>query len=289
MNDSDDPNDLESLEKHIKLDWDEKPASQATPISSSPFEPTFEKPSAPPFETGPVKQFYLDLLSCLTEPSLFFQQRYPKISLSYAITFGIVVNWIASFLDWLTRAVRHETLLDGFMRMRDKLQGLPMWKNLPDNFWAQGAPAEHATSGGLFPAWIAEMLSIALSPFQSLIRFCIFGFVLFLGACFLISKKENTDQDPIDISHFVKLVCITSAPCLVASILGFLPLGFGSLVGWVYSVTLMILGMGIRYRISSLRAVVVMILPGIVAIFMLSGVLIVFAGLLFALFASLFH
>jgi hypothetical protein len=284
MNDSDDPKDQEGLEKHIKLDWEE--AAKPNSPEPEPVTPSF----APlQFERGPIRQFYQDLLDSLTEPTYFFKERYPKISLSYAIAFGIIVKWIASFLDWLTRAVRHETLMDGFMKMRDKLQELPMWKNLPDNFWAQGTDHAASASNSLFPAWLAEMLSIALSPFQSLIHFCISGFIFFLGAYCLIPKKEGSEQDPIEISQFIKLACLTSAPYLVASILGFLPLSMGSLIGSIYSCALLIVGMSIRFKISNLRAVAIMTLPGIVCFIAVMAFLLVLGVLGFLMFSALFH
>jgi hypothetical protein len=180
MNDSDDPKnpELDSLEKHIKLNWDEASPSKVSPDSAA---------APPSFEVSPVKQFYRDLFDCLTEPKFFFTERFPKTSLSYAFAFGIIVNWIAAFLSWIIREVKHETLLDGFMRMRDKLQQLPVWRSLPDNFWAQG---DHPSTP-LFPSWLAEVMRIILSPFQSLVHFAISGLVLFIGAYLLIPKKQN--------------------------------------------------------------------------------------------------
>lgn len=286
MNDSDKPEDQDGLEKHIQLNWDElKPdlKSESAP-ELSPTE------SQGPRELGFARQMYQDLLDVLTEPTSFFTERYPQVLLSYAFAFGIIVKWISSFLDWLIRAIRHETLLDGFMRMREKLQELPFWKEIPDTFWAQGG--DHSQTN-LFPAWLAEMLSIALSPFQSLIHFCVWGFVLSLGGYFMISKKDPQNgarvQDPIEIAQFIKLSCFASAPCLIASALGFLPFGIDSLIGTLYTLSLLILGMTIRFKISSLRAIAVMILPWIMSLIAIGALLLVFGVLIFALFASLFH
>ncbi len=231
---------------------------------------------------GPVKQFYRDLVMLLTEPRGFFKVRYPEVNLTYALAFGIIVNWIAAFFDWLTRMVKHETLLDGLNRMRHQLEMLPFWKNLPDTIWEQN-PARDA----MFPVWLAEFFGIILSPFQSLVRFCISGFILFLGAYFLIRKKSDL-QDRIDISAFIKLTAFSSAPYLVASILGFLPLGFGAFIGWVFSIAVLVMGLTTRYRISGLRSVVIIILPGVMAIMAVSCLIGVIAALGFGLFAALF-
>lgn len=280
MNDWEDPKnkDGDGLEKHIKMTWEETP-SQGTK--------TPEPPSRPSFESGPVKTFYQDVIQILTEPVLFFKSRYPKMKLSHAIAFGIVINWIASLLDWITRAIHHETLLDGLLKMRDKLQQLPFWKSLPDNFWAQSTDTG---SSSLFPAWIAEMLSIALSPFQSLIHFAFSGMLYFLGAYFLISRKpKETGQDPVILSEFIKLACVCAAPALVTSILGFLPIGLGSLIGWFYSIALLIIGMTTRFQISGLRAVVVLIIPGVASAVVVMATVGIFIALFIGMLAALFH
>jgi hypothetical protein len=136
----------------------------------------FETPIAPE-SLHPVKQFYRDVIDSLTEPRFFFTHRFPKISLSYALAFAVLVNWIADFLAWLTRLVNHETLLDGFLKMRDQLSTLPIWKDLPTNLWAQ--QPDHVAS--VFPAWIAEVLGVALSPFQTLIRITLAGLSIWMG------------------------------------------------------------------------------------------------------------
>ena len=285
MNDSESPSGKDhgpnSLEGHIQLDGrDDLPTKELPPAASET-----PPPGEPPRSLGPVKQFYRDLMDTLTEPRFFFRERYPKISFNYALTFGIVVSWIAAFLDWMTRIVRHETFLDSFLKMRDKLQDLPFWKVLPDNFWAQSAN-EHAS---LFPAWIAELLGIALSPFQSLLGFCVSGFILFLGAYFLVPKEDTgITRDKAQISSLIKLVCFAAAPRLISSILGFLPLGIGTLIGSIYGVVLTIIALQERFKVSGLRACGIMILPGILVVFVMSCMIGAFAGILFGLFAALF-
>ncbi len=294
MNDSDSPSGKDhgpnSLESHIRLDGREekKTAETAIPVSAPPAEHTHEAPHSeinPPRALGPVKQFYRDLIDVLTEPKSFFHSRYPQISFNYALTFGIIVSWIAAFLDWMTRIVRHETFLDSFLKLKDTLQDLPFWKALPDNFWAQTA----TENVSLFPAWVAELLGIALSPFQSLLGFCVSGFILFLGAYFLVPRDETDHpRDNVKISLLIKLVCLAAAPRIISSILGFLPFGMGSFIGSIYGVVLTIVGLIERFRVSGLRACGIMILPGILVVFVMSCMIGAFAGILFGLFAALF-
>jgi len=296
MIDSDDPKDpnADGLEKHIRLDWDEiqpdltKPAAVTEPVTEEkPQSAQDDIPSAPK-TPGIIKQFYLDLIHVLTEPRYFFQHRYPEMSLSNALAFGVLVNWIAATLNWITRFVHHETLMDGFIKIKEKLQELPFWKNIPDDFWSQGADRLSARS--FFPDWVTEILAILISPFQSLIHFCVYGFILFLGGYLLISKnEENASTDPVVIRSFVKLVCISAAPYLVASILGFLPIGLGTFIGWIYSIAILAIGMMVRFRISGLRALTIMVLPTFAGIALLILFLMFCAVLVFGLLASFFH
>ena len=309
MNDSEDPKDLEGLEKHIRMSWDEEktstPIEADKPDSEKPAEPSEtvhashepvhtsseavppapENSTPPKAKDGLVRQYYRDLMDCLTNPTHFFKERYPKISLSYALAFGIVTLWITNLFEWLTRAVRHETLLEGFTRMRERLQGLPYWRNLPANFWAQGQ--EGATNS--YPAWVPEMFRFTLSPFQSLLHFCIKGFILFIGAWLLIRARNEEKQDSVSLGNFVKLSSLTSAPLLVGALLTFLPFGFGAFLGWVYCLVLLIVGLQIRYQISTLRAIIVMALPGFLAV-VLAGALLLAALILgIGLITALFH
>ncbi len=256
------------------MDENETPTNLPTPES----EPTDFKPTEP---ENLFKQFYRDIVDSLTEPKLFFTNRYPKISLSYALAFTVVVNWISDLLQWLTRIVRHETLLDGLLKMRKQLESLPLWKELPSSIWAQ--VPEHTS---FFPAWLAEVLGVTLSPLHSLFRAAIGGVVLWIGALLLVPK--DSDRDGIQLANFVKLVALVSAPNLIGAILGFLPMGLGAFFAWIFGIVLMIYAISLRYKISKLRSIGVMIIPGIVLSVVATCVIGVFMGLFFGIIAALF-
>jgi hypothetical protein len=276
--------DDESLEKHIQLDGREEyqdpfaPKKVVVENSGGGTPPPAKSPNV-------VQIFYRDLVMVLTEPRHFFEIRYPETSFAYAMTFGIIVAWIAAFLNWLTRIVRHETLWDGLMKIRDKLQELPFWKNVPENFWAQSSP-EAATR--MFPAWIAEVFGIVLAPFQAMISLTLYGIVIFIGCYLLVPKSDLAARDPVDVKHTIKVVSFASAPLLISSILGFLPLNLGSFFGWIYSFVLLIFALHVRFRVSKLRAFGVVVLPGVASFVAIGCVIGVFAGLFFGIIASLF-
>ena len=278
----------ESLEKHIQIDGPEQPVSKPSPLfgnreggggSGGDVPP----PDAPMY-VGPVKQFYRDLVMVLTEPRIFFEVRYPETTFTYALAFGVIVNWIAAFLSWLTRIIRHETLFDGFLKMRDRLHELPYWKNLPDNFWAQSS-SENAANA--FPAWLVELCGIIITPFQSVIGLMFYGILIFIGAYMLVPKDAS--RDPIELKNVIRIVSFTAAPVLVSAILGFLPMGIGTLIGGIYALVLLVFALALRFRVSNMRAFGVVILPGILGVVVFGCIIGVFAALGVALFASFFH
>ena len=234
-------------------------------------------------EPGPVRSFLNDLILLLTEPVGFFRDRFPTYSLSRALVFGIVVNWVAAGFEWLTRLVKNESLLDGVLRIKRQLETLPFWNQLPDTLWNQHAEPS------VIPAWLAELSGIALSPFQSVLNFTISGISLFVGAWLLI-RRRNQGEDPVELPVFVRIVAFSSAPRLIASWLGFLPVGIGGFIGWVYSAALLILGLKVRFRISGLRALVLVLLPGLLGILavgcLVGGLMAIGIGLMAALFGT---
>jgi hypothetical protein len=261
-------------------------------------ETTITIPSRP---LNPFHQMYRDVVDCLTEPRWFFRERYPRITFNYALAFGIIVNWVAAFLEWLTRLIRHETLLDSLLKIRSQLQQLPVWKNLPTDIWAQ---TPEKTS--LFPAWLAEVFGVALSPFQTLIRFVVSGLILWIGASLLVPKALTQSQaaaDPlnevpvhepslrdfVNITNTIKLVALASVPSLIGAILGFLPFGMGGAISWVYSFVILVLAISIRFRVSYLRSFAIVVLPGIVGVVALSCIISVAAALIFGTIAALFQ
>jgi hypothetical protein len=237
-------------------------------------------PALPP-APGPVRRFFNDLVLLLTEPVRFYSDRFQEISIQHALVFGLVVNWIAAFFDWLTRLVKNESLLDGVLRVKRQLESLPFWNQLPETLWDQRANPE------AIPAWLAELTGIALSPFQSLLRFAVSGAALYVCALVLIRRSEK-GTDRVEIPVFIRLQALASTPNLIASLLGFLPVGLGGFIGWVYGVALLFLGLKVRFRISSLRAIVLMILPGILGFFIAACVLGGIVALAIALLAALF-
>jgi len=131
-----------------------------------------------------------------------------------------------------------------------------------------------------------EVGALIISPFQSLASFCISGLFLFLGGMLLIPKSEGQDRDRLDLSLFIGLSALTSAPTLVGSILGFLPLNLGGAIGWVYHIAILIIGISTRFKVSSLRAGGIVFLPGISLILCFACIIGLFAGVIAKLFGA---
>ena len=243
-----------------------------------------------------VRHFYRDLVDSLTEPRRFFAERYPHLSFNYALAFGLTVGWTGEGLKWAVRMINHETLMDGFLKIRDQLMQLPIWKDLPTSMWVQN-PTEIQS---LFPAWIAEAATVALFPFSFLIKIVISSVALAVGGFFFIGNRSKSHQesqllgggpamvsDPSDLTHWMKLVAATSGPLMLSAILSFLPLGLGNMVGFLYGLAILLIAISIRYRISMLRGFAVLTAPWL-ALLMIGGCFIAFFGaMIFAFIAAI--
>ena len=223
------------------------------------------------------RNFFKDLIQVLTEPVRFFRDRLPSISFAQALAFGILVNWLAGILEWLTRIVKHETLWDSVKRIQDQFSTLPIFKDVPETIWNQAGNVASPVSSPM----ALEVGALIVAPFQALANFCVSGLVLYVGGMIFIPKETASERDPMDLSIFIRLAAISAAPTLVGAILGFLPLNLGSAIGWIYHIAILIIGIGLRYRISYLRAGGIIFLPGIILTLIL-GCFIGFAALVLA-------
>lgn len=282
-------NDEDSLHTHIQLDGRDQNDAPAPQTSSSGGGSSSgsggDGGAIHPQGNSHLKQFYRDLLMVLTEPRLFYRTRFSEMTFAHSLTFSIVVSWIASFLDWITRVIRHETLIDSFVKMKQSLQALPMWKNLPDNFWAQSSPEASAMA---MPAWAVELFGILLSPFQTLIKVMTYGLVIFVGTYLLVPKTTDTGRDPVELKTVIKVVAFSTAPVLLAALLGFLPIGLAGFIAGIYSFVLLVIGLTTRFQVSGLRGMGIVILPGIIGFFFMGCMLGVVIAIFYGLFASIF-
>ncbi len=230
-----------------------------------------------------VKQLYRDIVDSLVEPRWFYQERFPKLSFNYAVAMGLIVGWLAETLQWLTRMINNETLLDGFIRVRDQLMQLPVWKDLPTSIWAQNRPME-----SVIPAWLAEASTVALFPFSYLIKLAITATALTLGGWLFISNRATKSVDRVEITAFLKLAAVASTPALIGAVLSFLPLNMGAVVGWLYLTVMLWIAISVRYQVSMLRAFAVWLTPWMVMIMAGACIIGVFGAMIVAFLAAIF-
>lgn len=235
---------------------------------------THTEPEKNPHQTpGFIRQYGLDFVQLLTEPKHFFEVRFPQLSTTQALAFGLISVWIGAVLDWLTRLVRHETLMDGFRKIQDTLSQLPFWKNLPADIWSQGV-----NSPSSMPIWMSELIGISLIPFGSLIGFLLKAASLWLGVYLLLPNRDarkNAHQDELSYVLVLKIIAIVAATEILGSILTFLPMNLGKLVAVIYAFALTVIALRTRFVVSGLRATAMIFLPTIISIVAL--------GLFFAL------
>jgi hypothetical protein len=206
-----------------------------------------------------IRTFFKDLVRILTEPVQFFRNRFPEMNLVQCLAFGVLVEWLVACLAWLTRVVKRETLFDSLQRIREQFSALPFWKNIPDTIWNQAGDAGPSPASTV----VMEIGTLIVVPFQALVNFSVSGIVLLLGAMIFVPKQTGSERDPLDLPLFMRLSAVCAAPGLVGSILGFLPLNLGPVFGWIYHLAILMIGIGIRNRISYLRAGGIIFLPSI--------------------------
>lgn len=235
-------------------------------------------------QNGLVKQLFSDGYLVLTEPASFFKTRYEKMSFNQSLALGLAATWIAAFLDWVTRAIKHESLMDSLHRIKTQLQSLPIWKDLPEDIWAQGDQASQT----FLPAWGMEGLKMLLTPFNSIFLIFINALIFWVAALILVDKSNPTKKS-VTFNELIKITAIAYTSTLVGSILGFLPLSLGSVIGWVYHIALLVIGFSIRFNISRLRGLVLVFLPTIGLIMLASCMLGFFFAIIGTIVSSLFH
>jgi hypothetical protein len=244
---------------------------------------TQEVKITPDANLGMLKQFYRDAVMVLTEPTAFFKGRYESMSFNYALAFGMAISWIAAFIDWVTRALKHESLMDGFLKIKDQLHSLPIWKDLPEDIWTQGSKAT-----SIMPEWGMEGLRMLINPFHSLISYFIYGVIFWLGASLLVTK-ENPAKKSVTIHNVVKITAISSAATIVGAVLGFLPFEIGSLVGWIFHTVILTIGISESFNVSRPRGLAVVFLPTIITIVFFSCLVGIMVALFAGVIASLLH
>jgi hypothetical protein len=231
-----------------------------------------------------AQQLFQDTISTLTEPTRFFTNRFREMSLNQALALGIGTSWVASLLEWLTRAVKHESLMDGFRKLKHQLHDLPLWRDLPEDMWAQSSSLQTT----FFPEWVMEGMKVMLTPFQSLLAILLNASMFYVGAWILVDRS-NPSRSLVTFKETAKITAVVQTTSLVGAILGFMPFAMGSMISWVYHLVIITIGFSIHFNISRLRALFMVFLPGILTIVTLS-ILIVFTIVVFGLIvSSLFH
>ena len=239
--------------------------------------------TTPDSPRGYFEQWYRDSISVLTEPIQFFKTRYQKMSFNQALVLGIVLSWIAAFLDWITRAIKHESLMDGLLKIKEQLHSLPIWKDLPETMWTQGNSAV-----SILPEWGMEGMKMLITPFHSLVSFFVYGVIFWLGAVVLVAH-DNPAKKQVTINNVVKITALASTASIVGAVLGFLPIGIGNFVGWIFHTALLVIGFSEVFNISRLRGLAVVFLPTFVTIIFFSCLVGVVIALFAGVIATLLH
>lgn len=233
---------------------------------------------------GLVRSLAKDAVGILTEPNEFFKNRFPQLSFNQAFALGLATSWLAAMLEWLTRSVKKESLLESFHQIQKQLKDLPFWKDLPDDIWAQSGDGVKT----FFPEWILEGMKVMLTPFHTAFSIY-FSALLFWGAALILVQRSNPTRSSVTIKEFSKITAVAASASLVSAVLGFLPFGLGNFFGWIYHIALLTIGFSARYQISRLRSVCLVFLPSFAMAIILGLLFLLVFALIALIVSSLFH
>lgn len=214
-------------------------------------------------------RFWATVRDVVFKPVEFFSARAESIvapgGLSSALAFAVVVQWLASFFNFLWRStigVVVEQRLDDLFRIagdvvesrRGMAESIDVLRDRALEFFF-GAGA------------------IVLTPFTTLLKLAMAG--LFVHAATRFFIREDRDR-PQTYAATLKILAYATAPWVLCVI----PL-FGMLLAWLLGFIVAVIGVREVYRTTSFRATVTVAFPEILLLGLLVG------GLVAVLFLAL--
>lgn len=196
----------------------------------------------------PVFNYLRTLRDVLFHPTSFFRKQNASESITRALIFALVTNWIGSALGFINHSlIWQQNALDIVVRLRDysgidtsEIESLHEFTP-----WAQSALV-----------WFKSVGAVLLNPFYSLLSLAFVSFFIFIGARLLISPKPGAAWSEINYQSVFRLCCWSTAPAFFKIIPW-----VGSSVVWIYSFCLLVIGIRESFQISTQRATFVAVFP----------------------------
>lgn len=216
-----------------------------------------------------VKKFWTDLKDILFHPARFFSANAKKLlsdeGLSSALTFAVIVQWLASFFNFLwgsTVGMMMQTRVDDLLRIAgDVVQTGPGAMESLEEF--RSSAIEFLFGAG----------AIILTPFTTILKLLVVGLLVHAAVRFFMRDEPGRQHR---YSTTLKILAYASAPWILCV----LPV-FGMILAYVLVFAAGVIGLREVYRTTSFRAALAMAFPELLVIGFAFGGLILFLFLAF--------
>lgn len=190
------------------------------------------------------------LKQVILHPTDFFSREAPQLvrsgSLSNALAFAVIVQWLAAFFNFIWSSsvgAMFQSRMSDFMKIASDVMS-ENGESFPQGF-------------GEFKERVIEFFfgagAIVLTPFTTLIKLAIMA--MFIHAAVRFFFKEHADR-PQSYNTTLKVMAYATAPWILCVIPG-----FGFFLGWVLSFFASVIGLREVYRTTTTRATVAVAFP----------------------------
>jgi hypothetical protein len=211
-----------------------------------------------------IKSFFRALKDILFHPAYFFSKRGDELchsrglgNLSVALTFAILVKWLAAFFNFVWQSTLGNFLqsrLDDFYRISTDIFS----SSSSLGVFSFGSNSQFDLFRNQVMTFLFGAGAILLTPFTTLFKLLIGAFFVHIAVRFLIEEKPDR---LLRYSTTLKILCYSSAPALICVIPG-----FGFFLAWLLTFVSTVIGLREVYRTTTLRSFFVMIFPQIIFI-----------------------
>jgi hypothetical protein len=262
---------------HCFLDLDRYPALEGglCPNCGRSQQSGEQLASAAVVQVGPgapyalFERFWKTSRDVIFRPAQFFSDQAPAIvgpgGLSTALAFAVIVQWLASFCNFIWRSTAGVVLTN---RMNDLFR---IAGEIMDTKPEMSESLDHVRSRAI--EFLFGAGAIVLTPFTTLLKLAIVA--LFVHAAVRFFMKEELGR-PHSYSATLKILALASAPWLFCVIPG-----VGILLAWVLTFSAAVIGLREVYRTTTFRAALAVTFPELLFAAFLFGIVVFFLFIAF--------
>lgn len=222
-----------------------------------------------------ITRYVNDLKLIITKPHTFFRTMPRSGGLSHPLAFALVTHWIGSAISFLWQAMIGGAFESRLRDLMNQIGGDEGINSLGRH--AHWAELQHNVMN-----WFWGAGSVVADPFITLLSILFTSVLVFVGARILVPSATGTSEREVTFESALRIICYGMSPAIFAVV----PLG-GAFIAWLLTLYVTVVGAKEVYRITSGRALVVVLFPKLLFLgIIMSFVLMAVVGLV-ALFAWL--